>query len=67
MSGHIHWHPASHRRLSLNRAHRSPTDNQDPDTLHSWSECPMPLHAGLNWAGVNAALTGVCLCACVVE
>lgn len=32
--------------------------------LHSWSERPVPLHAGLNWAGGNTASAGICMCVC---
>lgn len=60
--GHIHGHPASHRKMSLNQAHKSPSDRQDLDMLQGWSEHPVLLHGGLNWAGGNAALTGVYLC-----
>lgn len=71
MRGHIHGHPVSHRRLSLNHAQRSPADNQDPDMLHCWTQRSVPLHAGLNWVRGNTALTGVYVCVracvCVVE
>lgn len=70
---HIHGHPASHRKMSLNQARRSPLDNQDVHMLQGWSKHSVPLHAGLNWAGGSAALISVCVwvgvsvCGCIVK
>lgn len=62
MSGHIHGHPASHRRLSLNHAHRSAADNQDPDRLNSWSVLYTCM---LVWTGleeIQLRLVSMCVC-----